>query len=171
MSALGLFPVDLVLVSSEIPRLVNFTIFVAVLIYLLRKPASQFLKSRAEQILQALNQAARERETAKTKLREIESRLNRLSDEIEQIKANAAKEAAAQQERIKASTDMEIEKLRAFAEREIQSAMNAARQELKAFAATQAVEMARHLIQRNITDDDHHRLIKQFSQQLNEVQR
>lgn len=169
MSLLGLFPV--LLVSSEIPRLVNFTIFAAVLIYLLRKPASQFFKERAQQILHALNQAGQERETAKTKLQEIESRLNRLGDEIEQIKANAAKEAAAEQQRINASTDMELEKLRAFAQREIESAMNAARQELKAFAATQAVEMARHLIQRNITDDDHHRLIEQFSQQLNEVRR
>ena len=159
----------LALISSEIPRIVNFIIFVAVLYYFLRKPAAQFFRDRTLRISRELAQARADREEARAKLQQIESRLNRLDDEIQELNIRAAAEADAEEARIRVAAQADAEKLQALARREIESATNVARLELKAFAAAQAAELARTIIRREITDGEHHRLIENFSQQISEV--
>lgn len=161
---LQLFP--LALISSEIPRIINFILFVAVLYYFLRKPVAQFFRERALRISRELAQAQAEREEAQAKLRQVEARLNRLDEEIQELKSRAAAEAEAEEARIRLAAQEEAEKLRALARREIQSAINVARLELKAFTAAQAVELARSIIRREITDNEHHRLIETFARQI-----
>lgn len=168
----SIFPMaHLALMSPEIPRIVNFIIFAAVLYHLLRRPVSQFFQDRAQRIAVELDRARAEREAARSRLLQIESRLHRLDDEIKELQVQAAAEADAEEARIKAAAEAEAEKLRLLARREITSTANVARLELKAFAANQAIEMARDIIRREITDEDHHWLIEHFSQQLQEVRR
>jgi len=159
----------LVLMSPEIPRLVNFIIFAAILYYFLHQPVTQFLKQRAQKIRADLEQAQAERESARVKLQEIESRLSHLDKEIAELKTQAAAEAQAEEARLQASAAAEAEKLRALTRREIQSATEAAKLELKVFAAAKAVELANDLIRREMTDADHHRLIEQFTEQIKEA--
>jgi len=160
---------QLALISPEIPRIANVVVFVAVIYYLARKPVAQFFRDRVLGIGRELELARTEREDARAKLQQIESRLNRLNDEIQELRARAAAEADAEQARIRAAAQTDAEKLRALARREIESATNVARLELKAFAAAQAVELAKTLIRRDLSEDQHHRLIEHFSQQISEV--
>jgi F-type H+-transporting ATPase subunit b len=159
----------LAFINPEIPRLVNFTIFVVILVYLLRKPVTQFFRDRVQKIIHDLDRAQAERESARARLRQIELRLNRIEDEIQELNTRAAAEAEAEEARIKAAAEAEAEKLRALSRREIESSMNAARLELKSFAAAQAVELAKNIIRREMSDEDHHRLITHFNEQIEEV--
>jgi F-type H+-transporting ATPase subunit b len=155
--------------SPEIPRIVNFIVFLGVLYYFLRQPTAQFFRDRAGRIGHEFEQARIAREKAKAQLQEIESRLHRLDDEIQELQTRATAEAEAEEARIRAAAQTDIEKLRALARRDIESATNVARLELKTFAATQAVELAKGIIQREIRDEDHHRLVQQFNEQLEEA--
>ncbi|MBI3950215.1 MAG: ATP synthase F0 subunit B [Acidobacteria bacterium] len=159
----------LALMSPEIPRIVNFTIFAAVLYFLLRKPIAQFFRDRAERISRELNKAQAEREEARARLQQIESRLSHLEDEIQELRARAAQEAEAEEARIRAAAERDAEKLRAMARRQIESSANAARIQLKAFVAAQVVELARSVIRRDMRDEDQHRLIEHFAEQIEEV--
>jgi F-type H+-transporting ATPase subunit b len=159
----------LALIGSEIPRIINFIIFAAVLYYFLRKPIAQFFRDRVLRISRELAQARADREEARAKLQQIESRLTRLDEEIQELNIRAAAEADAEDARIRVAAQADAEKLQGLARREIESATNVARLELKAFAAAQAAELARTIIRREITDGEHHRLIENFSQQISEV--
>lgn len=161
--------VALALISPEIPRLVNFILFVGILIYFLRKPIAQFLRQRVEKLRKDLERAEAERVAARGKLHELESRLSRLDEEIVSLKSQAAAEAQAEDARLQAGAEAEAEKLRAMARRDIGAATEAAKSELKTYAAAQAVELAKEIARREMKEDDHHRLVQQFAKNLGEV--
>ena len=73
---------------------------------------------------------------------EIETRLSRLDAEIGDMREAAEKEAAAEEERIKAAADEDARKIVESAEQEIAAAAKAARRELTAYAANLAVSLA-----------------------------
>ncbi len=160
---------DLAFIAPEIPQLVNLLVFLGITYYLVRKPTAQWFHERRQRIRRELNHARVEREKAQAKLREIEARLARLDEEIEELKRRAQAEAEAEEVRIQAQARLQAEKLRAQARRDIESAARAAQLELKAFVAQQTVELARSLIRQQMTEEDHHRLVEVFSDRLQEV--
>ena len=155
--------------NPEIPRTVNFVIFAGVLIYILRKPLSRFLLERVEGIRRDLTEAREKKEDIEARLRDVESRMGRLATEIEEMRASAAREVLAEQARIRATSDAELDKLRAMTRREIEGAKSAALLELKAYAATQAVELAERLIRAELREDDQHHLVTRFTDRLEEM--
>ncbi|HXF05954.1 MAG TPA: hypothetical protein VNM72_11140 [Blastocatellia bacterium] len=159
----------LALMSPELPRLVNFLLFVAALYYFFREPIAQFFRHRAETIRADLERARREREAARTKLNEIQLKLARLDDEVKQMKARAEAEAAAEYERVMESARREAEKIRALGLREIETARRAAEIELRTFAVERALAHARRMLCEQLTEDDHHRLVEAFIAELPEV--
>jgi F-type H+-transporting ATPase subunit b len=163
--------IPLAFLSPEIPRLVNFIIFAAVLFYFLRKPAAEFFKQRREKLRADLERAHADRESARAKLREIESRLTHLDAEIAELKSKAAVEAQAEEARLQAGAVAEVEKLRVLARREIESATQAAKFELKSYTAAQVVEMARNLVRRELREEDHQRLVQRFTERIGEGRR
>ncbi|HEX8177334.1 MAG TPA: ATP synthase F0 subunit B [Pyrinomonadaceae bacterium] len=143
----------------EVWKFVNLFIFLAVLIYILRRPLSEAFKARREGIRRELMRAQEERNAALAKLEEVETRLSRLDAEVAEIRAQSAKEAADERERLRLATEAEIEKLREQSRREIESAGKAARQDLRAFAAEQSVRLAEEMIRKDIRPEDDARLI------------
>jgi F-type H+-transporting ATPase subunit b len=143
----------------ELWKFLNLFIFIAVGVYLLRRPLSDALRSRREGIKRDLLRARQERDDALAQLAEVESRVERLDAEVAIIRERSKAEADAERERIKSSTEAEMTKLREQAQREIDSAGKAARQELRQFAAGQSVRLAEELIRREIRPEDDARLI------------
>ncbi|MBI4468957.1 MAG: ATP synthase F0 subunit B [Acidobacteria bacterium] len=161
----------LLLLNPEIPRTVNFLIFAAILIYLLRKPLSRFLAERVEAIRRDLAEAGAKKERVESRLREIEGQLARLQAEIAEFKSAAEQESLKDQERIRAATEVEMQKLKTFAGREIDGAKSAALLELKAFAARKSVEVAESLIHRELKEEDERRLVSDFGDGMKEIRR
>ncbi len=158
-------------IDPGIPRAINFLIFAGILIYFLRKPLSRFLSGRVEGIRRDLSEARAKKESVEARLREIESRLGRLDETITELRTTAEQESLAEQARIRAATQTELEKLRVFAGREIEGAKSAAILELKAFAARKSVELAEVLVRGEMRVEDDRRWVSDFADGLKEVKR
>lgn len=145
----------------ELWKFVNLFIFVGALVYILVRKArlAEAFKARRETITAELNKARVERDAALAKLKEVEERLTGLNAEVATIREKSTREAAAERDRIAQSTEAEVAKLSAQAQREIENAGKAAKNELRRFTAEQSVRMAEELIKRDMRPDDDARLI------------
>ena len=146
----------------EVWKFVNLLLFIGVLIFLLRRPIGASMVARRDAIRQELMRAQEERRAALSKLEEVEARLARLDAEVETVRAQAKREAEAERESITRSTAEETRRLREQAQREIESAGKAARQDLRRYAAEQSVRLAEDLIRRDIGTEDDARLMNEY---------
>jgi F-type H+-transporting ATPase subunit b len=144
----------------ELWKFLNLILFLGVLVYFLRRPMSDAFRGRREAIRHDLLRAQQERDAAIKKLQEVEAKLERLDVEILAIKERAAREAAEERERVALSTAGDLRKLSEQAQREIESAGKAARQELRRYTAEQTIGVAGEMIRTEIRPADDTRLIK-----------
>ena len=144
----------------ELWKFVNLGIFIAGLLYFLKRPVSEAFRVRQETIRRELLEAKQERDEARTKLAAIEERLRGLDSEVAAIQKQSEIQAQAERERLARETEREMETLREQAQREIESAGKVARQELRKFAAHQIVTQAEEIIRREMTADDDARLVQ-----------
>jgi len=142
----------------------NFAIVVGVIWWLSRKSLPAAFRNRTATIQKQLEEARKASEDANRRLSDIESRLARLGDEISEMRALSEKEAAAEEQRIKASAEEEARRIAESAEQEIASATKSARRELAAYAADLAVTLASKQIQVDSATDQ--ALVRRFAQQL-----
>ena len=148
-------------ISPVVPRTINLIVFVLLLYFLLRKPAGEFFRSRLAEVRATLERAAKDKEEATTRLAEINARLGRLDADLAEIRAQAEREAAVEQERMENESRLDAERLRQAASREIQAAKQSALLELREFAAEKSVELAEQIIRGELTLDDDKRLVDQ----------
>ncbi len=75
------------------PRVVNFTIFAALLYYLLANPIKNFFKGRSEGIAAQLNEIEKKLQVAKDEKKEAQNRLDESEKRAEEILTDAKAEA------------------------------------------------------------------------------
>lgn len=150
----------------EIWKLFNLFIFVSLAVYFLRRPLGESLRARREAIRRDLMRAQKERDAALAKLEEVNIRLANLDAEVEAFRVQAQKEAAEERARIERSTEEDTRKLREQAQREIEGAGKAARQELRRYVAEQSVRLAEESLRHNIRQDDEIRLMNNYMDEL-----
>jgi|ERR1051325_10380821 F0F1-type ATP synthase membrane subunit b/b' len=145
----------------ELWKFVNLFVFVGLMVYILVRKArlGEAFRTRREGIKAELDKARIERDAALAKLKEVEERLAGLNDQLANIKERSQREAAEERERISRSTEDEISKLTAQAQRDIENAAKAVKSELRRFTAEQSVRMAEELIKREMRPEDDVRLI------------
>lgn len=152
-----------------VAKLVNLAIFIGVIIYFLRRPVSESLRVRRENIRRDLMRAQEERDAALAKLREVDARLSNLDAEVEAIRAQARKEAAEERQRIERSTEEDVRRLSEQAQREIESAAKVARQDLRRYVAEQSVRLAEEMIRAQMRPEDDARLVREYVDDLGGV--
>jgi ATP synthase F0 subunit b len=152
-------------------RVINLLVFVIIVAYVLRSKVriGQVFDNRAASIVKELEQTKRDKEESQKRLGELEARLGRLDQEVAEIRAEAERESAREAERIREVANVDAEKIRSTAQREIEGAMKAARGELRAFVAEQSVALAEGIIRREIRSDDNTRMVNKFIDDLSEV--
>ena len=145
----------------ELWKFANLAIFTGVGIYILRKPISQALQSRRGAIQQELINAQNERDQALGRVAEADSMLSGLDDDVRKVEQQAREEVTSERQRITASTEREIEKLKLQAQREMETADKLARKELREFLAEKSVQMARESIRTQMRPEDDTALIRE----------
>ncbi|HYW71532.1 MAG TPA: hypothetical protein VE961_10875 [Pyrinomonadaceae bacterium] len=144
----------------EIWKFVNLGLFVLLLLFVLKKAdISGAFRARGESIKNELEKARTERDAAVAKLKEVEERLAGMNDQISSINDRSKAEARQERQRITQSTQEEIAKLTAQAQREIENSAKAAKHDLQTFAAEQTIRIAEDLIKRDMRADDDARLM------------
>jgi F-type H+-transporting ATPase subunit b len=139
---------------------INFAILAGFFWMLLKSKLPQMFRDRTNAIQKALKEAHEASADASRRLADIETRLSKLDVEVADIRAAAEKEAAAEEERIRASAEEDKHKVVEAAESEIAAIARSARHDLKSFAASLAVDIAAHKIK--VDDRTDQALVREF---------
>jgi F-type H+-transporting ATPase subunit b len=143
-------------------KVINFVILAGGLGYILRKPLRDFFSTRSDSIRKGLDEGRKALEASRAQLEAVEERLRHLEEEIAAFKASAAVEVEAERERLRQAAAEETEKVLESARARIETAVRAARLELKSYAAKQAVGLAGDLIRGRLDDSGRRYLVSQF---------
>ncbi len=144
----------------ELWRFFNLAVFVAVMIYLLRKPLSGAFKTKREAIRAELIKAEQEKQAALARLTATEAKFAQRDTETETIRQRALQEANAEKTRVNQQTDFEINKLREQANSEIERTGKQLKTELRRFSAEESIRLAEEKIRREITAEKDARIVK-----------
>lgn len=150
----------------ELWRFINLAIFVAIMIYLLKRPLSESFKARREAIRADLIRAEQARQEALARLTATETKLARLDAETSNVIERARQEAEAETRRVAEQTEYEISRLREQANGEIERFAQRARAELRRYSAEESVRLAEEKIRRGINAEKDSRLIKSSIQAI-----
>lgn len=145
---------------------IGFNFFALFLFFyvLMKSKVPQAFRERTAAIQKGIRDAQAASAEATQRLTNIEARLAKLDQEVEQIRVAAERDAAAEEARIKQAAEEDKQKIVQAAESEIDSFARNARRELKSYAASLAVDLAARDIR--IDDNTDHALIREFAQQL-----
>lgn len=152
--------------ATEVFKWINFPLVIVAIIWAWNRWATPYLRRIREQVGLAIAKAAGAKATADARLREAESKLANLQNEVAELRAQAARESAAEVERIHAATQSDTQKIGLAAKAEIDATERAARLELKALAAKLAVEGAESLLVKQLTPTAQESLINNFVKSL-----
>ncbi|UPT77011.1 F0F1 ATP synthase subunit B [Sulfurovum sp. XGS-02] len=125
------------------PRVINFTIFAALLYYLIANPIKNFFKGRSEDIATQLNEIEKKLQAAKDEKKEAQNRLDESKKRAEEILADAKAEAILLAEKIATANQNEL----ALLDKQLEEKMSL--EERK--AAREAID---EILSENITADD-----------------
>lgn len=125
------------------PRVINFTIFAALLYYLLANPIKNFFKGRSEGIAMQLNEIEKKLQAAKDEKKEAQNRLDESKKRAEEILADAKAEAILLAEKIATANQNDL----ALLDKQLEEKMSL--EERK--SAREAID---EILSDNITRDD-----------------
>lgn len=148
----------------------NFVVFVGLLGYFLRKPAGEFVNSRHVKLKTNLQEVRDLLGRAQTKMAEYQSKLKVVEVEKEAILKQSRSEATAQSNRIL----NKAQELRSMIVQEANASealrMNELRAELRGEIGNRIVAESEQLLKERLTQEDHERIRRKFSQQVGSLQ-
>lgn len=147
-------------------KFLNLTIFIAIMVYLLKRPLSEAFKAKREQIRAELIRAEQEKQAALAKLTEIEARLTQLESEKTDILQKAKDEAAFEKKRLAEQTTADVEGLRQQIEGNLERLSKQSYAQLRRFSADESIRLAEEKLRARIDDDNDARLVKASIQEI-----
>ena len=145
-----------------LPRLVNFAIIAAVVVYLTRKPIRDFFKNRSAEIAKAMQESKETRERAVAALAEMERKIKDLERETSKLIADA--QARGEKDKLamieegkKAAQDIQSQ-----AKQGIDLEVMKAKAALAAEAARLSLDLAEGKIKDKIGRQDQDRIVKEY---------
>lgn len=143
-------------------KIINFSLLVGALAFLLRKPLAAFFAQCSEAIRKGLEDGRKALADSQAQLRNVEERLRHLEEEIAAFKSSAAQEMEVERQRLKQAAAEEAEKILQAARAQTETSVRAARLDLKNFAASQAVALAEEIIRGRLDDAGRKKLVAEF---------
>lgn len=156
-------------IGNAVWTLVIFLLVVFILGKYAWGPILDTLQTRETFIREALEKAKHDREEAEARLREYEERLAKSRAEATAIVDEGRRDAEVVKRRIEDEARQEADRTVERAKREIQIATDTATKELYTLAARLATDMAARVIRKELTPQDHERLIAESIAELGAV--
>lgn len=142
--------------------LINFAIFLALLIKFAGPKLAGYLRTRHETVKGQLEEAARLRAEARGKLDEYNQRIAAVDAEVNKLMAEIRAEAEAEREMILAQARSQASAMKAEAQRRIEAEIARARLTLEREVAAAAVAAAETILRERTTGDDQARMFGNF---------
>jgi|SRR5687768_4383090 len=131
-------------------KFINLAIFLALLVYLVKKPLGAAFMAKREAIRAELIKAEAEKQAALAELTSTEAKLASLDAEKAEVIKKAKEEAEAEKQNIAHQTESEIGKIRQQAESEINRLTQQVKAELRRFSAQESVRLAEEKLRAQI---------------------
>ncbi len=148
--------------ATDTYRVMNFAVLAIALFLLLKKPASQALKSRIQGITQQLEELEASKRSAEKQLAEYNDRLAKLDKEAEQIMTEYIRQGKEAKARILKEAEASAEKLKEQAHKNIEYEFNQARIKLQQQVIEKALTRAEQFIKEKISAEDQTRLVDEY---------
>ncbi len=146
--------------------IVNFIVFVALLVRLAGKKVNEMFASRAQTIRENVEKNERELNEAQGEREEWKDRLSSVDEEAKELVENSMSDGERDKEKIVKSAEDYAERLRADTGTIMEQEGANAQRELQLEVSLQALDKAESLLRGTITDDDRKRLFDQAVAQL-----
>jgi F-type H+-transporting ATPase subunit b len=157
------------LLKDFLYRCLNFAVVLGILGYFTLKPIKKALADRRENVNKTLEEAQAARAEAEAKYREVEEKLKTANEEIEQVYSAIREEGELERQKIIANAQAMAEKIQTEAEKSAQREVENARLQLRSEVAALAVKLAEQLIKKNISPEDHDRLLNEYIKSVGEL--
>lgn len=142
--------------------LLNAAILYFLLFKLLGKPILDGLRTRKETILRGMDDAARMKRDAETRLEDYEEKLDHIDDEIVRVRNEMREAGQLERERILKDAKERRARMERDAKLLIEQELKAAREELMREAVRAAVSSAQSTLQAKISASDQQRLADEY---------
>ena len=146
-------------VPSLVWQILNLACFLALLWFLLRKPAATFFGNRRAAVATALAKADEDRRRAEVLARELAARLEQIQTELLNLKSAARHDAEAEHAVLLVKSQADADQILARTRADLDNRVRSARAELTAYAGDLSVELAREILQKNVNAGDEKRLL------------
>ncbi len=150
--------------SFAISLAVNFAGILLFFYLVLKSKLPQMFRDRTSSIQKAIRDAQAASADATQRLRNVEARLAKLDSEVSGIRAEAEKQAVAEEERIRAAAEEDKRRVVESAKLEIDAIARNARRDLKNYASSLAVDIAAKRI--HVDENTDRALFREFVDQL-----
>jgi F-type H+-transporting ATPase subunit b len=141
-------------------KFINLAIFIALLVYLVKKPLGEAFKAKREAIRAELIRAEEAKQAALAQLTSAEAKLVSLESEKAAVIERARAEAEAEKANIAGQTEFEITKMRLQAQSEVSRLTQQTRAELRRFSAEESVRLAEEKLRGKINPQNDATLVK-----------
>ncbi|MEC7986368.1 MAG: ATP synthase F0 subunit B [Myxococcota bacterium] len=155
--------------GDAISQSVNLVIFVALIVFLTRKPIMNGLKLRSNTIKRNLDTAQKELSTAQNHHDKIIAELDGLADRIKELEQSTDKQIETMRAEMEEKTARDAAALQESAKRSVADEISRAKSLLKQETAEAAIGLATDLIKNHITNEDHKRLSESFNKAVQEA--
>ena len=141
-------------------KFLNLAIFIAIMVYVLKKPLGEAFKAKREEIRGELIKAEAEKQAALVKLTAAEAKLAQLDTEKETILQKAKDEAAVEKKRLADATKLDVERLRQQTDAELARLSGQTHSELRRLSAEKSISLAEQKLRAQIDGNIDANLIK-----------
>ncbi len=148
--------------STDTFRVMNFVVLAVGLFLIIRKPVSQALNARIEDIRDQLSELEAKKKDAEKKLAVYNEKLSHLEDEASKIIDQYVEQGKAAKERILKEAASAADKLEDQARRNIDHEFKLAKMNLQEEIIEKALVKAEALVAKSITPDDQERLVDEY---------
>jgi len=150
--------------AATVFTLINFLVLAGLVGWFLAKSLPKTFRTRNEAIQKHLVEAQAASQEASVRLSGVEARLGKLDEQITALREQAEKDAALEEQRIKASVEEEKKHILATAEQEIAAAAANARRLIQQYAADLAIDQAAKKLV--VTAETDRLLVQDFARRL-----
>ena len=147
-------------------RWLNFIILFGGMGFLIAKYGGAFFRGNAKEIAASIVQATAAKEEAHHELQEVETKIARLTQEVADMREQAARDWSTESDRLRASGATEIEKINQAAQAELAASERTAQEQLRQMAASLAVQNAAAIVRSRMNAETRARLFQTFLAEL-----
>jgi len=144
----------------EIWKFINLAIFIALMVYVAKKPLTEAFKAKREQIRSELICAEEEKQAALAKLSSVDAKLAGLEAEKEAIIAKAKEESAFEKKRLADQTKADVDRMTQQSQSELARLAGQTHAALRRFSAEESIRLAEEKLRSQIDGSADARLVK-----------